>query len=182
MPDAVWPMLAPWTNFYIMMGSSAAALTGLMFVVITLVAGVERQTRRDGLSTFSTPTVVHFCAALFASATLVAPWPSATGPAVLLGLGGLCGVVYSLVLIVHARTFDEDDYKPDLEDWTWYMILPLIAYAAFVAGSIALYPAPSTAMFVLAGSVILFVFIGIHNAWDVVTYLAVIRPKDPPST
>jgi hypothetical protein len=58
-----------------MAGSSAAALTGLMFVVITLVSGTERLRQSpDGISTFSTPTVVHFCAALLVSAVLSAPW------------------------------------------------------------------------------------------------------------
>jgi len=31
-------ILAHWESFYVIVGSSAAALTGLMFVVITLIA------------------------------------------------------------------------------------------------------------------------------------------------
>ncbi|MBV9232567.1 MAG: hypothetical protein JO030_00880, partial [Candidatus Eremiobacteraeota bacterium] len=38
-------LLAHWANFYVMIGSSAAALTGLMFVVITLVTNMEREAR-----------------------------------------------------------------------------------------------------------------------------------------
>ncbi|MBV8117920.1 MAG: hypothetical protein JOZ01_08060, partial [Candidatus Eremiobacteraeota bacterium] len=72
-------LLVPWGSFYVMTGSSAAALTGLMFVVITLVMGTQRLTQsRDGVSTFSTPTVVHFCSALFVSALLAAPWHALT--------------------------------------------------------------------------------------------------------
>ena len=37
---AVWP-LPTWQNFYVIIGSAAAALTGLTFVVITLIAGAE---------------------------------------------------------------------------------------------------------------------------------------------
>ena len=56
-----------------MTGSSAAALTGLMFVVITLVTGQDHTGSRDeGINTFSTPTVMHFCAALLISAILSA--------------------------------------------------------------------------------------------------------------
>ena len=56
-------MLFPaWETFYVIVGSSAGALTGLMFVVIALVAefrGSERQ-----IEAFGTPTVVHFSAPL----------------------------------------------------------------------------------------------------------------------
>ena len=44
MPDAAGSALIPWDNFYVIVGSSAAALTGLQFVVITLVAETRKQT------------------------------------------------------------------------------------------------------------------------------------------
>ncbi len=63
------PLFTAWSNFYIITGSSAAALTGLMFVVISLATGSRfvRQAgdSNAGFATFSTPTVVHFCAAFF---------------------------------------------------------------------------------------------------------------------
>src|SRR2546423_8568342 len=59
--------LTTWDNFYVIVGSSAAALTGLMFVVIALVAET-RQRSSQGVSAFGTPTIVHFCLALFVSA------------------------------------------------------------------------------------------------------------------
>jgi hypothetical protein len=162
--------LVPWSGFYVMTGSSAAALIGLMFVVITLVTRSERPVRtQDGLATFSTPTVLHFCSALLVSAILNAPWRSAILPAVLIGLGGLYGVVY--VLRVVYRTKRLTAYTPDVEDWIWYSILPFGAYGAILGGAIALLAAPGEALFVVAAGVVLLIFIGIRNAWDVVTFL-----------
>jgi uncharacterized membrane protein len=162
-----------------MTGSSAGALTGLMFVVITLVTQVERLRRsRDGVSTFSTPTVAHFGAALLVSAVLSAPWPSLVYPATLLGLAGLYAVVY--VLRVMYRTRRLTAYTPDLEDWTWYTILPLAAYGAILVGAIVLPAIPVDALFALAGGVLLLIFIGIRNAWDVVTFIAIGGPDEPP--
>src|SRR5471030_1716095 len=88
-------MLTAWNSFYVMIGSSAAALTGLMFVVITLVKDAQSRTSEDGLSTFSTPTVVHFCAVLFTSAVMAAPFRSFTPIAVILGLAGTGGFIYA---------------------------------------------------------------------------------------
>jgi len=67
-------VLRGWETFYLIIGSSSAALTGLMFVVVTLVPEARTPAPDDGLSAFGTPTVVHFCAALLVSVILVAPW------------------------------------------------------------------------------------------------------------
>src|SRR6266436_5622658 len=41
MQEAVLSPLATWQNFYVIIGTAAATLTGLMFVVVTLFAGVR---------------------------------------------------------------------------------------------------------------------------------------------
>ena len=182
MPDvAASTLLAPWANFYVITGSSAAALTGLMFVVITLVAGEERVRRvPDGIGTFSSPTVVHFCAALFISAVLAAPWRMIFHPAILLTITGLAGVAYGLRIVVRLR-WRTSRYLPDIGDWIWYAIFPLIAYV-FVLGSAAdLRYKPDVALFGLAAANIFLIFIGIRNAWDVVTFIAITLPNEPPT-
>jgi energy-converting hydrogenase Eha subunit E len=162
--------LAPWANFYTMAGSSAAALTGLMFVVITLV---RRSEIRDsaGIDTFSTPTVVHFSTALFLSAALNAPWHLLIHPAILTGLVGLFGIIYNMRVM--RRTKSLTTYTPDIEDWTWYSIVPLLTYIVILGAAIATPSVPVQALFVVAGCVVALIFLGIRNAWDVVTFIAV---------
>lgn len=176
--EGVSPLLVAWSNFYIMVGSSAAALTGLMFVVITLVTDAERTRRsRDGISTFSTPTVMHFCAALFVSAVLSAPWHLLIHPAILLALGGAYSIVYVTRITLRTRRLSE--YTPDLEDWAWYVVMPFVAYATIFAGALVLPVVPIDALFALGTGALLLIFIGIRNSWDVVTFLAieVVRPR-----
>jgi hypothetical protein len=172
-------LLVPWSNFYMMTGSSAAALTGLMFVVITLVTGEERVRKApDGISAFSTPTVVHFSAALVVSAILSAPWHLLLHPAILLGLIGLYGVIYQVRVIAKARGLT--NYDPDMEDWIWFTILPFSAYIAILAGAVFLMTLPVDALFAFAASVMLMIVLGIRNAWDVVTFIAVGGADQPP--
>ena len=172
MVETVPAALAAWSNFYVIAGSSAAALTGLMFVVITLVRGEEYATRsrHDGIDTFSTPTVMHFCAALLVSAVLCAPWPSLVYVSVIVVLVGCYGVVYIVRVAFRARGLKE--YTADIEDWIWYSILPFVAYGTLAVGASALQRASKGALFAVAGGVLLLIFIGIRNAWDVVTFLA----------
>jgi len=126
----------------------------------------------DGISTFSTPTVMHFAAALLISAVLVAPWQRLLYPGVTVALIGLYGLVY--ILRIASRTKRLQLYTADLEDWVWYIIAPFVAYGAIFAGAVVFTIAlPDKADFAIAGGVVLLLFIGIRNAWDVVTFLAV---------
>lgn len=63
--------LQRWESFYVIVGSSAGALIGLQFVVMTLIAD-RPNTQRDAQAgaAFATPNVVHFAVVLFLSAML----------------------------------------------------------------------------------------------------------------
>lgn len=168
MPDAA-PPLGAWSSFYVMTGSSAAALTGLMFVVISLVREGPRSS--DGIGTFSTPIVMHFFAAFLVSAILCAPWHSLILPAISVTLVGSYGLVYVTRIIYRTKRLDSA-YTPDLEDWIWYGLSPFVAYGVIAAGAIAFPVVSVKALFAVGGGVVLLIFIGIRNAWDIVTYLA----------
>ncbi|MGE5177945.1 MAG: hypothetical protein ACM3PF_02505 [Bacteroidota bacterium] len=101
------PALNGWENFYVVVGSSAGALIGLQFVVITLIAERTRASMQQ-VAAFGSPTVVHFCAALLLSRDTM--------------------------------------------------------------GS----------LFVIGAATLLLLFIGIHNSWDTVTYVAL--TYSPPTT
>jgi hypothetical protein len=65
--------LSEWESFYVIVGSSGAALTGLQFVVMALIAESRRPSTGREISAFGTPTVIHFCAVLLVSAIVVHP-------------------------------------------------------------------------------------------------------------
>ena len=174
--ESVPSVFSPWAVFYTITGSSAAALTGLMFVVITIMKDTGRTS--DGLATVSTAIVVHFTAALMISGLLCAPWPTVLWPAAILGLLGVAGVSYQIrVYLVTQQA--AGDYVPDIEDRIWYTILPTVAYAVIFAGAIALAIAPTMASYAPAGAVALLLLIGIHNSWDVVTFITIANPTPP---
>ena len=163
-----------WESFYVIVGSSAAALTGLQFVVVALGAEGSHM-RAQGVRAFATPTIVHFCAVLLMSAILSAPWPMPSQAALALAACGVVGFGYTLLVLRHARR--QSDYAPVFEDWLWHTILPLIAYAALFASSIALLSKPAAPLFFIAGAAVLLLFIGIHNAWDAATWMAIERSR-----
>ena len=173
MQESVAPALSAWESFYVIVGSSAAALTGLQFVVIALTAESRERASPETIAAFGTPTVVHFCGALLVSAILSSPWPTLSSAAVVLGACGVAGVGY--VAVVNRRAHRQSGYRPVFEDWLWHVALPFAAYGALLAAAVALGRYAATALFMVAAAALLLLFIGIHNAWDTVTYIALRR-------
>ena len=167
------PALAAWESFYVIVGSSGAALTGLQFVVIALVSETRQRNSLAQIDAFATPTIVHFCAVLFVAAAMSAPWHDVSSAAWTLGASGLFGVGYAGVTVRRARR--QTGYTPVFEDWLWHVFLTFVAYASLLAGALMLVQHTESALFAIGGASVLLLFIGIHNAWDTVTWIAVER-------
>jgi hypothetical protein len=89
------------------------------------------------------------------------------------------GVSYVLIVLWEVR-HRLVGYQLVRSDWLWYTLLPLISYTALVVAAILLPIYPGPVLFIIAAVTMLLLFMGIHNAWDVVTYLAIERsqPQD----
>ena len=162
-------VLKAWESFYVIVGSSAGALIGLQFVVITIIAESRIRSTGHELAAFGTPTVLHFVAVLLIGAIVSAPWPSLALPSLAIGAAGVFGLIYEVV--VFARTQRQMGYTMVLEDWAWHIILPFVAYGAVLSGSVMLRAHPARALFDIGGAALLLLFIGIHNAWDTTTWV-----------
>ena len=163
------PAFAPgWDSFYVIVGAAAGALIGLQFVVVTLIADKPPKDAANAGAAFATPTVVHFSASLLLCALMRVPWPSVVYPEVSWGVMGLGGLFYSGVIAWRMRK--QTAYRPGFEDWAFNLALPAISYALLAFGALAAREHLTAALFAVAASALLLLFIGIHNAWDAVSY------------
>lgn len=96
-------------------------------------------------------------------------------PAHIVGATALAGIVY--VIVVMRRMRRQTGYKPVLEDWAWHLLLPLAVYTTLLVGAAGLSHDQPWALFAIGGVAMLLLFIGIHNAWDTVSYLAASQEK-----
>jgi hypothetical protein len=169
---------APWETFYVIIGSSCAALTGLIFVAVSLIP--ERRTNHPGhaLAAYAAPTVTHLVEGLLVSSLVTAPWPHPWQAGLAVGVAGLIGAGYCLVVFRRIRRLA--DYRPVREDWLWYLILPLLAFALLLLMGILFWREPTSVAFGIAAVVVILVLIGIHNAWDMVAYMVAERTRPPP--
>jgi uncharacterized membrane protein SirB2 len=168
--------LSDWGNFYVIVGSSAGALIGLQFVVLTLIASrpVARGEAQAG-DAFSTPSVVHFGVVLLLAAVISAPWDGISVVALVCGFVGLSGILYCVVVARRMRA--QTAYQPVFEDWLCHVLLPLAAYAMLGGAAFAARSHARTALFIVSAAALLLLFIGIHNAWDTVTHLVFVEKR-----
>lgn len=158
--------LRQWETFYVIVGSSAAALTGLQFVVIALVSEAGHIGGGEAeMQAFATPTIVHFCFVLLIAAICSTPHQSTASLAWCISLSAIVALAYTASVIAKARRVT--GYKPVREDWLFYAILPAVAYGALLIAGIA------TNLYVIAAAALLLLYIGIHNAWDTAMYISI---------
>lgn len=168
--------LARWGDFYLIAGGAAAALTGLQFVVQTLMASGMHHLRSEsdaelGIAAFGTPVVVHFALALLLSAIMSAPWPGFLVMHIAVVAVGLGALVYWVIVL--RRMLRQEAYEPLAYDWIWYLGFPAASYVAVIVAGLALGHGAEWALFAVGGATMLLLFVGIHNSWDTITYLTV---------
>lgn len=169
--------LAGWENFYVIVGSSAGGLTGLTFVVIALIRDAGK-VRPEGVRTFVTPTILHFCGVLALASFLSMPHQRLFSLSAGLTLGGLAGVIYGLATAAIMRRH-ASDYVPVREDWVWNAILPTLVYACLLCMGLLIWHRPAQTLFGVATLSLLLLFIGIHNAWDIAIWMTLQKKSNP---
>ena len=163
-----------WQSFYGIVGASAGALIGLQFVVLALIAGMPGIRRGPEVSAiFATPTTVYFGAALFLAAAMSMPWHAIAPAAGTWGVGGAAGTIYSARIARRLRR--QSGYQLEAEDWWFHACLPLAAFCTLIAAAACAPAHAQAALFAVAAAALLLLLIGIHNAWDTVTYHVFVR-------
>ena len=166
--------LAAWHDFYLLVGTGAFTLIGLMFVAVTFGAHLMTQKNMATARAFLDPTVIHFVQVLVISGIALVP---GMGQGLFGGLLAAVGVLSLLVLVkVHQgfRTAQEEYNDMELADWVTGFIIPLVVYIGFVGCGMAFWM-EQMAFSVLAVLTILILLISIYSAWELILWFAVMH-------
>jgi len=171
------PILEDWSNFFITTSAAGGTLVGLLFVVVTLGAGLPTARKLDIAHASLTPALYSFASVLLQSMVLLVPWPS-NGPSgfifVAMGIGGL---IYRIKAVRIGRTLHLRAIQSTM-DRIIHNLTPILACVILVGGGAALIAEEPLAPFAIAGSSALFLFSGIYRTWG--QTLALIELSDKP--
>lgn len=156
-------MFAGWDSFYGAVAQAAATLIGLLFVIVTLGAGLGYRIKETA-SAFVTPTLVHFAAAFFIALLALVPGGHRVGAAALTLLCGMAGLAY--VAAIGRRALSSKLMEP-LDAWAraFYVPLPASAYLLTVASCAAALVGWTEASIPVAAASAMLLAVGIRNAW-----------------
>jgi hypothetical protein len=169
---------AAWQNFYILTGTAAATLVGLMFVAVTFGASLvppDQPQTNESARAFLDPTFNHFVQVLVTACLLEIPTLSATLLGVVLLL--LSALRTTTLFWVSRRLMESHRLHGDMEllDWLSGVVFPLLAYlllgatgAGFLGGYVIAFDG-------LAIVTIAMLLIGVYGAWELLVWMALIR-------
>src|SRR5258706_15038710 len=104
--DHLPKQLEAWHDFYLVVGTGAAALTGLLFVIVSLGPHVVAGHLRTSVRAFVSPIAMHFTAVLIASSVMLVPELPMPFLGALLAAGGIGGLIYTCWTRGHRRWRD----------------------------------------------------------------------------
>jgi hypothetical protein len=166
--------LVEWREFYLLVGTAAATLMALMFVVVSLRPPTIGT--RENERAFMTPVIVYFSAGIFVPGLMLTPGLPPRVLSVALGLTGVGGLVY----LAWARVlYQWRVSKLPMDDWIFFVALPALGFALFLPGAVGVWMRAPFALYAVEASVLLFLLIGIRNAWDLVLWISSRGPREP---
>jgi hypothetical protein len=161
--------LIHWHEFYLLLGTAAGTLVGLLFVAATVASGVFSADRQAPLRVFLSASVVHFGSVLVVSLLILVPLANWMLLGVMVTACGLMGLAY-YGLALRDAVRDGLFANIDLEDRVWYAAMPVIAYLAETVAGLMLVSASEVACALLAAATGMLLVVGIHNAWDITVW------------
>jgi hypothetical protein len=162
-------MFEAWETFYLMLGTSGAALVGVMFIVTTLAAEINTDEINRGTVIYQTPIVFHLGVIVAASALAIMPDHLASLIALLLVVMGIVGLAYSVRTTL--RMFERYEfYSATTSDKFFFGVGPALLYLVMGAGGATVWLAPGIAAEIVGAAMLALLLVCIRNAWDVATF------------
>ena len=169
-------MFEGWHDFYLVLGPASAGLIGLLFVVMTLTTGLERDRAERGAKVYMTPIVFHLGALVLLSCLALFPQASGAFIGALATVCGLLGLAYAAYICRAFLSHSVESYEGDL--WRYGVGVGALYAGLTLAGVLLLVRQPY-GPFVLAVDQIALFLLMINNAWDLVVFITP-RKDDPP--
>jgi predicted neutral ceramidase superfamily lipid hydrolase len=161
-------LLKDWHEFYLLIGTAAAALIALLFVAASIGAGFMPPNRAHARRTYMSPVIFHFSSILFVSLVVLVQSHPRESHSLLIALNAVVGIVASIIICARLMRYSGVDWF----DHIGYGTAPIVSYAAVLSAAVMLVLDSTVAPDILAAALIVLLIANIHNAWDLALTLA----------
>jgi len=165
-------MFEGWGDFFLLAGSAAAVLIGLIFVVMTMMQDRPRSTVLAGSRLYMGPVVLHMSFVLVLSGAALVPRIAADEFAAVATALALWGLARGVMVTAGLRRLAFSGDPPHWSDMWFYGAIPAALYLALAVAALGVAGEQSWARHAVAGVIVGLLLVGIRNEWDLVTWLA----------
>lgn len=162
-------MFEHWDEFYLLVGSAAAVLIGLIFVVISLMQDRSRESVLGGARLYMGPIVLGVSFVLALSAAALTPGMTNEIFAAIAGVIAIWGLIRGVMSIVGIGKLGREVHWTDL--W-FYGLVQSAIYAALAVVAVAYWLELPWAAAALATVIVAELLLAIRNEWDLITWIA----------
>jgi hypothetical protein len=163
-------MFKDWSEFYLLAGSAAAVLIGLIFVVMTLIQDRPRSSVLAGSRLYMGPVVQQVSFVLVLSSAALVPDITRRAFAAVCAVLSLWGFVRGVMSLAGIAAIKDPEVH-----WTdkwFYGAIPAALFAALAVTAWAFWSGQSWATVGAAAVITGVLLLAIRNEWDLVTWLA----------
>jgi hypothetical protein len=170
--DPLPAALAPWQNFYLLVGTAAATLTGLMFIAVTFGSSLVTRETEQMSRAFLDPTYEHFGQVLLTACVMTVPVLTSSVLAALLIVAGLLRLRSLRRIFGHYREAHRRSGDVELSDWVMSMVVPGLCHFGLVLTGVAFALGVRGAVVSLAVVTLVLLALGIQAAWELFVWMA----------
>jgi hypothetical protein len=175
--DSFAATLHDWETYFFLMGTAGATLVGLEFVAISLAVAALSRKHFTGISTFVTPTLLHFVYVLLLSAVILMPHLDLLALGALLAGTAVSGLAFMFPRWRELKAMGGTGGS-QRSNWVWYFASPFLAHVLLLVAVPFVIAQEEWSLFALAAATLLLLVIGIRNSWDLVLWIATRRESE----
>ncbi len=154
-----------------------AGLIGLLFVVVSLTAGIERSRALRGAKIYMSPIVFHLGVLVMISGLCMFPDMPPVVVGAVAAAAGVVGVAYAAYV---GREISAKDVESFGSDVVRYGVAVAVLYLAMIGAGAMVLARFGYAPQVLAAVLLAMFLLMIHNAWDLVVWITPRQPDSQP--
>jgi hypothetical protein len=167
--------LHEWQNFYILTGTAAATLIGLLFVAISFGADIPEEQAIKYLHAFVNPILIYYFQILLVSClTLIPTQQTIVYGVIFIILGGM-DIYFALRAMQQLSIAHRQEDALDKDRWLWHGLMPFVCGGLLLGTAASLFFNQPIAATILAISVLLGLGVNIHNSWTLTIWLLLRR-------
>jgi hypothetical protein len=167
-----WAMFEGWDEFYLLAGSAAAVLIGLIFVVISLMQDRSRSSVLAGSKLYMGPIVLGVSFVLVLSAAALTPGIDADEYSAIAAVVALWGLARGIWSLTGIRKLVGEEREVHWTDTWFYGAIPSVIYMSLGAVALAVWNGWPWAPDALAAVTVALLLLAIRNEWDLITWIA----------